>query len=77
MISCGNPVISDLERMQEKARQLARTGKFFGVLALEFELRFEPEYAVARQWLNRVSTRTELDRLCRQARRQRREPHIT
>jgi hypothetical protein len=62
--------MSDLERLQEKARRLARTGKFFGVLALEFELRFEPEYLSARQWLNMISTRTELDRLCREARRQ-------
>jgi hypothetical protein len=55
--------MSDLERFQEKARRLARTGKFFGVLALEFELRFEPEYSGASHWLNKMSTRTELDRL--------------
>jgi hypothetical protein len=66
--------MSDLERMQEKARRLARTGKFFGILALESELRFKAEYPAARDWLDKMSTRTELDQLCREARRKGHRP---
>ncbi len=69
-----------LERMQERARELARSGKFAGWRAVTFELQFEPSLKEAFQWLHDVSVedafrwlhsqvaRQEIDRLCDQAR---------
>ena len=68
-----------LERMQERARELARTGKFRGWRSVAFELQFEPGLKEAFQWLHSVSvedafqwlhspaTKEELDRLCYEA----------
>ena len=37
----------DLKRIQQRARDLARSGKFIGSRAVAFELQFEPGYAQA------------------------------
>jgi hypothetical protein len=69
-----------LERMQERARELAGSGKFVGWRAITFELQFEPSLKEAFQWLHKESvedafqwlhsplTKAELDRLCYEAR---------
>jgi hypothetical protein len=59
------------QRIQARARELARSGTFIGWRQLEFELSFEKDFAEARDWLNRATTREELDRLCRKARARR------
>jgi hypothetical protein len=51
-----------------KARELARSGKFYGGPPLKFELRFEDGFSEAREWLHRPATR-ELDRICQEARK--------
>ena len=63
--------MSELKTIQAKARELARSGEFYGWLPIKFELRFEDGYADAREWLNRAATREELDRICQKARRRR------
>ena len=60
--------MSKLKRIQARARELARSGRFFGWAPIAFELRFEDGFAEARDWLYRAATRDELDRLCRKAR---------
>jgi hypothetical protein len=60
--------MSKLKRIQSRARELARSGTFYGWPPLEFELRFEDGYVDARQWLRDASTRDELDALCQTAR---------
>jgi hypothetical protein len=69
-----------LERMQRRARELARSGKFAGWQPVVFELQFEAELKEAFQWLHDTSiedaflwlhspaTKQELDRLCCEAR---------
>jgi hypothetical protein len=69
-----------LERMQKRARELARSGKFAGWQAVSFELRFEPELKEAFQWIYDESvedafnwlhspvTKQEIERLCYEAR---------
>ena len=63
--------MSELKAIQAKARELARSGEFYGWLPIKFELRFEDGYADAREWLNRAATREEFDRICQKARRRR------
>jgi len=63
--------MSKLKTIQAKARELARSGKFYGYLPIEFELRFEDGFAEAREWLYRTATREELDRICQKARMRR------
>jgi hypothetical protein len=63
--------MSKLKGIQARARQLARSGKFYGWPPLEFELRFEDGFPEAREWLRKASTREELDRICRKARTRR------
>ena len=69
-----------LERMQERARELACSGKFSGWRSVAFELQFEPGLKEVFQWLHRASVedaflwlhsptaKEELDRLCAEAR---------
>ena len=64
-----------LEEFQAKARELARSGEFYGGLPIKFELRFEDGYAEAREWLNSPATREELDNLCSESRAQRQKPN--
>jgi hypothetical protein len=60
--------MSKLKRIQAKARELARSGKFYGWRPIEFELLFEDGISEAREWLQRAATQEELDRICRKAR---------
>ena len=57
-------LVTNLERIQAKARELARSGKFYGWRPIAFELRFEAGYQEAREWLHHPATQEELDRLC-------------
>ena len=61
-------LMSNLRRIQARARELARSGKFHGWRPLAFELQFEEGYEEAREWLNIVATQDELERLCQAAR---------
>jgi hypothetical protein len=58
-----------LRRVQERARELAASGKFAGWTPIAFELRFDPGYREAFNWIHNPSTREELDRLCYAARK--------
>ena len=60
--------MSKLKRVQARAREMARSGRFYGWPPIAFELRFEDGFEDAREWLYRAATRDELDRLCREAR---------
>jgi hypothetical protein len=60
--------VTNLERIQAKARQLAKSGKFHGWSPIAFELRFEDGFEESREWLYTATTRDELDRICREAR---------
>ena len=51
--------------VQSKARALARSGFFYGLTPLEFELSFEDGFHEAREWPELPSTKEELERLCR------------
>ena len=51
-----------------KARDLARSGHFYGLPPLEFELRFEEGFHEARAWLELASTKEELEGLCQELR---------
>ena len=57
----------DLKVIQKRARELARSGKFFGARAVAFE-QFEPGYSQAMRWISSFATQEELDRLCNDAR---------
>ena len=57
-----------LQRIQERARELARSGKFFGARAVAFELQFEPGYPQGAGWISSPEAQNELDRLCSDAR---------
>ena len=57
-----------LDLFKAKARALARSGHFYGLPPLEFELRFEEGFPEAREWLGLASTKEELERLCQESR---------
>jgi hypothetical protein len=69
-------MVEMLERMQERARELARSGKFSGWRSVAFELQFEPGLKEVFQWrhsapaedaflwLHSSTAKEELDRLC-------------
>jgi hypothetical protein len=57
-----------LDCFKAKARDLARSGYFYGLPPLEFELSFEEGFDEAREWLDQPSTREELERLCVESR---------
>lgn len=57
-----------LKRIQARARELARSGRFHGWRPIAFELRFENGFAEVREWLYAPSTQDELDRICQAAR---------
>ena len=57
-----------VKRIQERARQLAHSGKFIGWRAVAFELRFEPGYAEGLDWIQSPAAQEEIDRLCNEAR---------
>jgi hypothetical protein len=60
--------MSNSKHFQSKARELARSGKFYGWPPIAFVLQFEDGFEEAREWLHRPETREKLDRLCQQAR---------
>ena len=60
--------MSKLDLFKAKARALARSGYFYGLPPLEFELSFEEGFHEARQWLGLASTKEELEQLCQQSR---------
>jgi hypothetical protein len=66
-------LMTNLERIQARARELARSGKLHGWRPIAFELRFEDGYEEAREWLNDAGTRDSLDHLCQIARLARHE----
>jgi hypothetical protein len=57
-----------VDQFRLKARALARSGHFYGLPPLEFELRFEEGFHEAREWLALASTKEELERLCQESR---------
>jgi hypothetical protein len=60
--------MTKLDVFKAKARALARSGHFYGLPPLEFELSFEEGFHEARQWLGLASTKEELEQLCQQSR---------
>ena len=56
-----------LQRVQARARELARSGKFSGFGSVAFELQFEDGFADAYQWIYSPSTQEELNHLCHEA----------
>ena len=60
--------MSNSKHFQFKARELARSGKFYGWPPIAFVLQFEDGFEEAREWLHRPETREKLDQLCQQAR---------
>ena len=59
------------DQFKAKARALARSGDFYGLRPLVFELRFEEGFHEARAWLELASTKEELERLCQESRAKR------
>ena len=51
-----------------KARALARSGHFYGLPPLEFELSFESGFRETRKWVALASTKEELEQLCQESR---------
>jgi hypothetical protein len=60
--------MTKLKRIQARARELAKSGRFHGWSPIAFELRFEDGFEEAREWLYTATTRDELDRVCQEAR---------
>ncbi len=58
--------------IQSRVRTLAQSGKFAGWRAVAFELRFEPGYEEAAEWLLNPAAKEEIDSLCQVARAKRR-----
>jgi hypothetical protein len=67
-VSAEAAMSEELKRIQQRARELARSGKFVGSGAVAFELQFEPGYAQAFRWIHSLATLDELDHLCSNAR---------
>ena len=57
-----------LNSFKAKARDLARSGYFYGLPPLEFELSFQEGFSEAREWLDHPTTREELEHLCQESR---------
>ena len=60
-----------VDQFKVKARALARSGHFYGLPPLEFELRFEEGFLEAREWMALASTKEELEGLCQESRTRR------
>lgn len=54
--------------IQDRARELARSGQYIGWRPIAFELQFEPGYADAFAWIYSLATQEELNALCSKAR---------
>ena len=59
--------VRKLNSFKAKTRALARSGYFYGLPPLEFELSFEDGFHEAREWLELASTKEELERLCQES----------
>jgi len=57
-----------LDCFKAKALAIARSGYFYGLPPLEFELSFEQGFDEAHEWLVQPSTKEELERLCQESR---------
>jgi hypothetical protein len=64
----GEATMRKLDSFKAKACALARSGHFYGLPPLEFELSFEEGFHEAREWLELASTKEELERLCQESR---------
>ena len=64
LLATAEATMRKLNSFKAKARVLARSGYFYGLPPLEFELSFEEGFDEAREWLEQPSTREELERLC-------------
>jgi hypothetical protein len=62
-----------LDSFKAKARALARSGHFYGLPPIEFELSFEEGFHEAGEWLELASTKEELERLCQESRANRKD----
>ena len=60
--------MATVDLFKAKAFALARSGDFYGLRPLVFELRFEEGFHEARAWLDLASTKEELDGLCQESR---------
>src|SRR4029078_10650990 len=64
----GDAIMSkEIQRIQARPRELARSGTFIGWRPIAFELQFEPGFTEAYEWVHRASPPVELDTLCRGA----------
>jgi hypothetical protein len=63
--------MSRLDSFKAKTRALAKSGSYYGLPPLLFELSFEEGFQEAREWLALASTREELERLCQTSRAKR------
>ena len=68
LIATAEATMRNLNSFKAKARALARSGYFYGLPPLEFELSFEEGFDEAREWLDQPSTKEELERLCQESR---------
>ena len=57
-----------LFQVQKRALTLAQSGKFVSWLAITFELKFEPGYSEASDWLSRPAAKEVMELLCQRAR---------
>jgi hypothetical protein len=57
-----------LDSFRARAHALARSGHFYGLPPVKFELSFEEGFHEAREGLELASTREELERLCQESR---------
>jgi hypothetical protein len=56
-----------LQRVQDRARQLARSGEFKGWRSIVFKLQFEDGFTDAFHWIFGAAAQEELDGICKQA----------
>jgi hypothetical protein len=60
--------MTNIKQIQTRPVSWRRSGNYHGRRPIAFELRFEPGYEEAREWLYSAATRDELDNLCQAAR---------
>jgi hypothetical protein len=53
-------LMTNLKRIQAKALELARSGKFHGWRPIAFELQFDKGYEEAREWLHSAAIQDEM-----------------
>jgi hypothetical protein len=63
----GAKTMTKLDSFIARAHALARSGHFYGLPPLEFELSFEEGFHEAREWLKLAATREKLERLCQES----------